>query len=158
MFGLFKSKVQEEIVAPIKGTVVNSAEVPDPTFAEEMLGKGVAIIPSEGKVYAPCDGTVSLVFDTKHAISFTSEKGAEILVHVGLDTVELKGEFYTALVNTGDTVKKGDQVLEFDMEKISAAGYKLITPVVVCNTDDYKEIKTLTGKDKNIGETIIELM
>jgi len=158
MFGLFKSKVLEEIVAPIKGTVVNSAEVPDPTFAEEMLGKGVAIIPSEGKVYAPCDGTVSLVFDTKHAISFTSEKGAEILVHVGLDTVELKGEFYTALVNTGDTVKKGDQVLEFDMEKISAAGYKLITPVVVCNTDDYKEIKTLTGKDKNIGETIIELM
>ena len=157
MFGLFKEKALEEIGAPVAGRAIASSEVPDPTFAEEMLGKGVAIEPSEGKVYAPCDGTVAMVFETKHAISFESAKGVEILVHVGIDTVMLKGEHYKACVADGDTVKKGDLVLEFDMDGIREAGYKLVTPVVICNTDDYKNVKGITGMEVKPGDTVIQV-
>ena len=111
MFNFFKKKEKayyDVIAAPLKGEAVPSAEVNDPTFAEEMLGKGLAIKPSEGKVYAPFDGEVAMVFDTKHAISLVSAKGTEVLIHVGLDTVMLKGQHYTAHVESGDTVKKGD--------------------------------------------------
>ena len=111
MFNFFKKKEKEyyDVVgAPIKGEAVPSAEVNDPTFAEEMLGKGMAIKPAEGKVYAPFDGEVALVFDTKHAVSLVSDKGAEVLIHVGLDTVMLKGEHYTAHVENDAVVKKGD--------------------------------------------------
>ena len=160
MFDFFKKKTKdnvEAIGAPVKGEAVESSAINDPTFGEEMLGKGMAIKPSEGKVYAPFDGTVALVFDTKHAISVVSEKGAEVLIHVGLDTVMLKGEHYTAHVENGATVKKGDLLLEFDMEAIAAAGYDTITPVVVCNSDDYKEVVRITGKQVEPGDTVIEL-
>ena len=108
-------------------------------------------------MFSPVDGTVTMVFDTKHAVSFTSEKGAEVLVHVGLDTVNLKGEHYTAHVKDGDTVKKGDLILEFDMEKIKEAGYDLITPIVICNTDDYQDIETITGKAVNTEDAVMKL-
>ena len=160
MFNFFKKKAKEYddvIYAPLKGEAVASAEVNDPTFAEEMLGKGMAIKPSEGKVYAPFDGEVALVFDTKHAISLVSTKGTEILIHVGLDTVMLKGEHYTAHVEAGAAVKKGDLLLEFDMEAIKAAGYEIITPVVICNADDYKDVIRTTGKQVEPGDTVMEL-
>lgn len=160
MFDFFKKKTRENvdvIAAPVKGEAVESSAISDPTFGEEMLGKGMAIKPAEGKVYAPFDGVAALVFDTKHAISFVSDKGAEVLVHVGLDTVMLKGEHYTAHVESGASVKKGDLVLEFDMEAIAAAGYDTITPVVICNTDDYKEITRFTGKIVEPGDTVMEL-
>ena len=160
MFDFFKKKAKEyEVVigAPLKGEAVPSSEVNDPTFAEEMLGKGMAIKPSEGKVYAPFDGTVAMVFDTKHAVSLVSTKGTEVLIHVGLDTVMLKGEHYTTHVATGDSVKKGDLLVEFDMEAIKAAGYDTITPVVICNADDYKDVIRTTGKQVEPGDTVIEL-
>ena len=160
MFDFLKKKAKnnvDEIGAPVKGEVVDSSAINDPTFAEEMLGKGLAIKPVEGKVYAPFDGTVAMVFDTKHAVSVVSEKGAEVLIHVGLDTVMLKGEHYTAHVESGATVKKGDLLLEFDMEAIAAAGYDTITPVVICNSDDYKDVVRMTGKQVEPGDTVMEL-
>ena len=160
MFHFFKKKAKEYydvIRVPVKGEAVPSSEVNDPTFAEEMLGKGMAIKPSEGKVYAPFDGEVAMVFDTKHAVSLVSAKGTELLIHVGLDTVMLKGEHYTVHVEAGASVKKGDLLLEFDMEAIKAAGYDTIVPVVVCNTDDYKNIICTTGKQVEPGDTVMEL-
>ena len=160
MFNFFMKKEKEMydvIGAPIKGEAVPSAEVSDPTFAEEMLGKGMAIKPAEGKVFAPFDGTVAMVFDTKHAVSLVSDKGTEVLIHVGLDTVMLKGEHYTAHVESGAAVKKGDLLLEFDMAAIQAAGYQVITPVVVCNADDYKDVIRTTGMQVEPGDVVMEL-
>ena len=160
MFDFFKKKTKEYadvIGAPLKGEAIESSAVNDPTFAEEMLGKGMAIKPSEGKVYAPFDGTVAMVFDTKHAVSLVSDKGTEVLIHVGLDTVMLKGEHYTAHVESGASVKKGDLLLEFDMEAIAAAGYDTVTPVVVCNADDYKDVIRTTGKQVEPGDVVMEL-
>ena len=160
MFDFFKKKTKEyaDVVgAPLKGEAIESAAVNDPTFAEEMLGKGMAIKPSEGKVYAPFDGTVAMVFDTKHAVSLVSDKGTEVLIHVGLDTVMLKGEHYTAHVESGASVKKGDLLLEFDMEAIAAAGYDTVTPVVICNADDYKDVIRTTGKQVEPGDVVMEL-
>ncbi len=159
MFDFLKKKAKDldVIAAPLMGEAVASSEINDPTFAEEMLGQGIAIKPSEGNVFAPFDGTVAMVFDTKHAVSLISEQGAELLIHVGLDTVMLKGEHYTAHVESGAAVKKGDLLLEFDMEGIKAAGYDTITPVVICNSDDYKNINRITGKTVSVGDIVMEL-
>ena len=159
MFDFLKKKTDDAnvIVAPVAGEAVLSAEISDPTFGEEMLGKGMAIKPSDTKVYSPVDGTVALVFDTKHAVSLVSESGAEILIHVGLDTVSLKGEHFTTHVEAGAVVKKGDLLLEFDKDAIAAAGYDTIIPVVICNSDDYKDVIRVTGKSVVPGDTIMEL-
>ena len=145
------------IYAPIRGETVKSADIHDPAFSEEMLGKGMAIIPVEGKVYAPFDGKVSMVFTTKHAVTLVSNKGTEVLIHVGLDTVRLKGKYYKSYVETGELVNKGDLLLEFDMEAVSAAGYDTITPIVICNSDDYKTIKCITGKKVVPGNSVMKL-
>lgn len=160
MFDFLKKKKTggEMIGAPIEGEAVVSAEISDPTFGEEMLGKGLAIKPAVGKVYAPVDATVAMVFDTKHAISLISEGGAELLIHVGLDTVSLNGAPFTIHVNADDKVKKGDLIAEFDMDAIKAAGLETITPVIVCNSDDYKEVKRFTGKQVKPGDDIMELI
>ena len=160
MFNFFKKKkaAGEIIGAPIEGEAVVSAEISDPTFGEELLGKGMAIKPAVGKVYAPVNGTVTMVFETKHAISITSEGGAEILIHVGLDTVSLNGAPFTIHVNADDKVKKGDLIAEFDMEAIKAAGLETITPIIICNSDDYKEVNRFTGKMVKPGDDIMELV
>ena len=162
MFGFMKKKQEtaaaEMIGAPIEGEAVPSSEVSDPTFGEEMLGKGMAIKPSVGKVFSPVDGTVTMVFDTKHALSITSDQGAEILIHIGLDTVTLKGEHFTAHVESDAKVKKGDLLLEFDMEKIKEAGFDVISPVIICNTDEYREVKQFTGKSVKPGDDVMELI
>lgn len=145
------------IGAPIEGEVVPISEVSDPTFGQEILGKGIAIKPSVGKVFAPVDGTIAIMFDTKHAVSLLSDEGTEILIHIGLDTVALKGEHFTTHVKAEDKVKKGDLLLEFDMEKIQEAGYPVISPVVICNTPDYKDIETFTGKQVKPMEDIMKL-
>ncbi len=156
MFG-GKSETVYTLGSPAKGTLVPLAEVNDPTFAEEILGKGAAVIPTEGKIYAPADGSIGMVFDTKHAVSLTTEYGAEILVHVGLDTVELKGEHYQAHVAAGDQVKKGDLMISFDIEKIKEAGYDVVTPVLVCNTSDYAAVEAVPGKNVEPGDEIIRI-
>ena len=133
------------------------SQVNDPTFSQEILGKGVAIVPEKGRVVAPIDGVVTMVFDTKHAISMQGDNGVELIIHIGLDTVELKGEHFTALIHAGERVKKGTPLLDFDMEKIKAAGYDVVTPVIVCNTPNFPDMVCKTGMDVQEGDTIIEL-
>lgn len=137
MFGGGDSVV---IHAPLAGEAVAMSDVNDPTFSSGMLGVGVAIKPAENQVVSPVDGEVAMVFDTGHAVSIVSDDGVEILVHVGLDTVKLKGEHFKKCVATGDSVKWGDLLLEFDRDAIAAAGYDTITPVVVTNADEFKSV------------------
>ena len=157
MFGLFKKKKDKAHVlgAPAKGKAVSLKEVSNPTFSEGILGDGVAVIPSEGKIYAPADGTIGMVFDTLHAISLTTDFGAEVLIHVGLDTVQLKGEGFEGHVKAGDTVKKGDLLLTVDLEKVKAAGYDIITPVLICNTADYAAVTAQADKEVNAGDDVL---
>ena len=153
---LFGKKL-EGIYAPIAGKAVAITEVPDPTFAEGMLGNGIAIEPADGKVYAPCDATVDMMFDTGHAVSLVAESGAEILIHVGLETVGLEGKPFTVHVQNGDKVKKGQLLIEADLEAIKAAGLPTITPVLICNTDDYLTLKTHVGTAVTNADLVIEL-
>lgn len=146
-----------QIFAPVAGEAVPITEVSDPTFGEKILGDGCAIKPSEGKVVAPCDGTVEQIFETGHAVTLTSPGGAEILIHIGLDTVELKGKHYTIHAHDGDKVKKGDLLIEFDAAAIAAEGYDTITPIVICNSDDFSSITPHTGKTAAAGDLILEL-
>ena len=157
IFGLFKKKKDKAHVlgAPAKGKAVSLKEVSDPTFSEGILGDGVAVIPSEGKIYAPADGTIGMVFDTLHAISLTTDFGAEVLIHVGLDTVQLKGEGFEGHVKAGDTVKKGDLLLTVDLEKVKAAGYDIITPMLICNTADYAAVTAQADKEVNAGDDVL---
>lgn len=158
MFGLFKKKKTEYLLgAPAKGKAVPLTEVNDPTFSEGMLGQGVAVIPSEGKIYAPIDGEVGMVFDTLHAVSLTADCGAEVLIHVGLDTVKMNGDGFVGHVQAGDKVKKGDLLLEVDLEKVKAAGYDTTTPMLICNTDDYASVEGLSGKDVEPGDDVIKI-
>lgn len=137
------------IAAPVPGKVVALESIPDETFATGILGHGIAVEPSEGKVYAPFDGTCESVFDTRHALNLLSEDGVELLIHVGLETVSLKGEPFKAHVKDGDKIKKGQLLLEFDMEMIRAKGCKTVTPIIVTNEDD------LAGVSVENGEIIV---
>lgn len=146
-----------KIGAPIAGKLVSIKEVSDPTFSEEVLGKGAAIIPSDKRVCAPVDGTVTTVFPTGHAAAITSDEGVEILIHVGLDTVKLNGEHFTIHAEEGQKVKKGDLLLEADLEQIKAAGYDIITPVIICNSDDFTEVQMEAARDVAQGDDILTL-
>lgn len=157
MLGGGSEKEREKILSPVEGKAVPLSEVNDPTFSQEILGKGVAVIPAKGRVVAPADGTLTVMFGTKHAVSITTREGAEIIIHVGLDTVNLKGEHYTAYKNQGDKVKTGELLLEFDMDAIKEAGYDVITPVIICNTPNYPNMICHTGMEVAELETIIEL-
>lgn len=128
------------VASPLKGKVVNLSDVKDEAFASGALGMGAAIQPEEGVLYAPCDGTISAFFPTGHAVGLTSDTGIELLMHVGMDTVQLEGKGFRPLVQTGDVVKKGQKLLEFDMELIEAEGYSLVTPVLITNSDDYENV------------------
>lgn len=126
------------VYSPLEGKLIPMTEVPDETFASKALGDGVAVIPEKGCVYAPFDGEVEMVYDTGHAIGLVREDGMEVLIHVGINTVELGGKYYTAKVSNGQKIKKGDLLLEFDMDEIAKAGYSLVTPVIVTNSDEYE--------------------
>lgn len=147
-----KAKNESFVIgAPLSGNAVELSSVPDQTFAEGVLGEGAAIEPDEGKIYAPMDGKVSTLFDTHHAIGLALANGAEILIHIGINTVELKGEGFTAHVGEGDSVKKGQLLISFDKNLIEKRGYVTITPVIVTNTEDYSVIKQeKTGKIKQL--------
>ena len=158
--GFFKklfSKPVDSLYATVSGKAVAITEVPDATFAEGMLGNGIAIEPTEGKVYAPCDATVDMMFTTGHAVSLVADFGAEILIHVGLETVSLEGKPFTVHVANGDKVKKGQLLIEVDLEAVKAAGLPTITPMVVCNTDDYSTFNTIVGQDVTNDDVVMEL-
>ena len=159
MFGSIKKMFgsKEKILAPVEGKVVPLSEVNDPTFSQEILGKGVAIIPERGRVVAPVSGEVTVLFPTLHAVSITTDSGVELIVHVGLDTVNLKGVHYKAHAKQGDRVKAGDLLLEFDIEAIIEDGYEVITPVIICNASDYPNMECHTDMHANELDPIIEV-
>ena len=151
-----KSKICT-LYSPLNGIAIPLSEVKDETFAGEVLGKGMAVTPSEGVVKAPCDAEVSMVFDTKHAIGLTTENGLELLIHVGLNTVELEGKYYTVHVNDGDKVQKGQTLITFDMDKIKEAGYDVTTPMIVTNTDDFEKVTFLNAGTVNNDSRVLEV-
>lgn len=146
------------IASPMKGEIMPLNEVNDETFASEMMGKGVAIKPVDGKVVSPINGIVQTIFKTKHAIGLKSEDGTEILIHIGMDTVQLEGKHFKAYVKDGDKVKIGDTLIEFDTEAIKKEGYELTTPVIVTNTNDYLEVLARGVKKVNTGDAIISII
>ena len=139
------------------GRTIPMDEVNDQTFAQELLGPGIAIVPSNGTVVSPINGTIATVMDTKLAVCIQGEDGLELIVHAGLDTVELNGKYYQTYKEIGDQVKAGDVLLEFDLEEITKAGYDVTTPIVITNLGDYKITKCLTGQQVKAGKEVIQL-
>lgn len=160
MFGklknLFGGDSGIEVTAPVAGKVVALEDVPDPTFAQGILGPGIAIEPSEGRIVAPADGTVDVMFETGHAVSMTTADGAELLIHVGIDTVQLEGKHYKACCKAGQQVKKGDVLIEFDPAAIKAEGYQTVTPILVCNPDAFT-VEPAAGGTVTAGDALLTL-
>ena len=153
----FHNATGDMIFAPITGKAIALNKVYDPTFAEEILGKGVAIIPSKGEAVSPVDGIIVTVFDTQHAYGILADNGAEILIHIGIDTVQLEGKHFEALVQTGDRVTAGQLIAKFDEAAIRAAGYQTVTPIIISNTPDYTNIVGLAGTNVTTGDPIIKV-
>lgn len=141
----------------LNGTVVPLADVKDEAFASGVLGDGIAIEPSDGELVAPADGEISSTFETHHAVGMTTADGAELLMHIGIDTVKLGGKHFTYLVNEGDKVKKGQPLIRFELEAIKAEGYPVTTPLIVCNTDDYAAVEAKAGGTVKQGDALLEL-
>ena len=141
----------------MNGTAVKLEDVEDEVFSQKILGEGAAVEPSEGKLYAPCDGKIDSVFDTKHAVNMVSDDGVEILLHIGIDTVKLGGQYFEAHVSDGQEVKKGDLLISFDMDKIKAAGYKVTTPLIIGNTDDFASVKPVAQNSVSAGDMILKI-
>lgn len=144
------------ICAPVSGRAILLKQVEDEGFSSGVLGDGMAIEPSDGKLYAPADGIIDNIFDTNHAIGILTDNGAEILLHIGIDTVKLGGKYFQLFVKKNQRVKKGDLLISFDLESIKREGYKATTPVVVCNSDSYKLVKPLSVGDITVGEQLFE--
>lgn len=148
----------DTIYTPIKGKIVKLENVLDEAFSSGALGKGIAIEPSgDGKVFAPFDGVIETAFPTKHAIGLTSDKGIELLIHIGMDTVKLGGEHFISHIEEGQKIKKGDLLMEFDIEKIKEAGYSIITPVVVTNSDNYGNIEETSVNFVDVGDILLNI-
>ena len=141
-----------DIVAPLSGEIVNIEDVPDVVFAEKIVGDGIAIKPTGNKMVAPVDGTIGKIFETNHAFSIESDNGIELFVHFGIDTVELKGEGFKRIAEEGQKVKKGDVVIEFDLPLLEEKAKSTLTPVVISNMDEIKELVKLSGQ-VTVGET-----
>ena len=149
-------KQQDETVgSPLTGRAIPLDQVKDEAFAQGILGKGVAVQPESGEVYAPFNGKVVTFFPTKHAVGLLSDQGLELLIHVGLDTVNLNGKYFTACVKEGDRVAKGQKLLEFDMEQMKKEGYVLDTPVIVTNYDAYQDIQKKENQNVKVGDALL---
>ena len=145
------------LTSHMNGTAVPLDEVEDEAFSQKILGDGAAAEPSEGKLFAPCDGVIGTVFDTKHAVNMVADSGAEILMHIGIDTVKLGGKYFDAHVSDGQQVKRGQLLISFDIEKIRSEGYKLTTPMVICNSSEYSEISVTSHGRISAESKMIEL-
>ena len=150
------TKIVAEIAAPVSGRAMPLSEVADEIFAAGIVGEGAAIEPDSGTVYSPADGTVTH-FATEHAIGIFSDTGAEVLVHIGLDTVNLGGNYYKFLSSDGAYVRKGDLIASFELDNIKAAGYETVTPVVICNSGGFSEITADVREDVAAGDTLIRI-
>ena len=151
------SSEKESIKIPMEGEILPLSEVPDDAFSTGIIGKGLAIKPDKGILKSPVKGTIATVFPTYHAIGITSESGVEILIHVGMDTVQLEGKYFEPKVKVGDSVNIGDELLKFDIKEIEEAGYPTITPVVVTNYDDYFEIVEV-GLSENNNDDLLTII
>ncbi|HEM5319184.1 TPA: PTS glucose transporter subunit IIA [Streptococcus suis] len=150
---------RKNVFSPLSGQILPLEKVNDATFSKKMLGDGVAIIPKDGKVYAPFDGAVTSLFPTKHAIGLTSDEGVELLIHFGLETVELKGRGFVSHVSDGEKVEKGQLMLEVDVEMLVAEGYDIVTPVVVTNTQEYLDVLLLSTKEEvNYADDLLAVL
>lgn len=152
LFSRKKKQQEVTILAPLTGVVVPLSEVPDPVFAQQVVGDGVAIDPTEGVLVSPVDGKVTHLFPTHHAIALTSDSGLEILMHIGIDTVKLKGKGFTPFVVVGDQVKAGDKLIEFQLETIRQAGCATVTPVVITNGDVVAEKQVVAPPNVHAGQ------
>lgn len=159
-FDLFKKKKEEEwfeIYSPLNGKVIDLSEVPDPAFAQKMVGDGCAIDPAEGAVYAPVAGEIT-IFETNHATSFETPNGLEMIVHFGIDTVSLKGEGFNRVAEDGSNVNVGDKLVEYDLELIKSKAPSVKTPVIINNMDAVEEIDIVAkGKDVKVGDLIMRV-
>ncbi|HEM4680579.1 TPA: PTS glucose transporter subunit IIA [Streptococcus suis] len=150
---------RKNVFSPLSGQILPLEKVNDATFSKKMLGEGVAIIPKDGKVYAPFDGAVTSLFPTKHAIGLTSDDGVELLIHFGLETVELKGRGFVSHVSDGEKVEKGQLMLEVDVDMLVAEGYDIVTPVVVTNTQEYLDVLLLSTKEEvNYADDLLAVL
>jgi glucose-specific phosphotransferase system IIA component len=155
---MFQSQVNPGAIisSPVNGKIVPIGDVSDPTFADEILGKSIAIIPHTNRVVAPVNGTVEIMFETGHAVSIVSDEGTELLIHIGIDTVKLNGQFFKAYVKSGDKVSMGDTLIEFDEAQIKSAGYDTVIPIVICNSPNYTKIEcTQAGTVKELEQLMI---
>jgi PTS system beta-glucosides-specific IIC component len=151
-------KLEEVIYSPMIGQVKKLNEVSDPTFGQELMGKGIAIEPKQGRVVSPVEGTVKAMVSTKHALALKSNDGVEVLIHVGIDTVNLEGKYFRAYVDQGFHVKVGDLLLEFNVEAIKNEGYDVITSIVVSNTEDYSTVNVTDKKEIKESEPLINVV
>ena len=147
-----------EISAPVKGKVIGLEDVKDEVFSSGMLGKGFAVEPKEGKVFSPVDGVIDNITETKHAIGIVADDDANILIHVGIDTVKLGGRGFDVKVEEGAKIKKGDLLMTFDLSAIKKSGYKVTTPVVVCNSDEFQAVEVIAQGDVNVGDTVMKIV
>ena len=147
----------EVLLAPMTGAAIRMTEVPDPVFASEAMGTGAAVRPSEGKLYAPAAGTVTVLAETGHALGMTTDAGAEVLMHIGIDTVTLEGRPFAAHVKVGDHVEAGQLLMDVDLDAIRAAGLDPVTPVIVTNADAYVTVAPHVGMAVRAGESLVEL-
>ncbi|WP_373893804.1 PTS glucose transporter subunit IIA [Virgibacillus sp. CBA3643] len=153
---LFKKSSSHLIYAPMNGKIASLEEVPDPVFSQKMMGEGVAMIPSEGNIFSPVNGKIVQIPDSKHAVGIETDNGIELLVHIGLETVELKGEGFTPKVNVGDQVSVGDLLMEFDLDYIHNHAKDVITPIVITNSKNSgKQFVITEQKEGKAGETEI---
>lgn len=157
MFGFGRKKKNITIEAPMTGNAVPLEQVPDPAFSQKIIGDGIAIEPTQGLLIAPFDGHVVHLIDTKHSLVLGHESGLELLVHIGVNTVSLEGKPFTTHVKAGDKVKKGDKLIEFDIEAIKAAGLPVITPILVANGDVVAELKVNEGAVTAGSGTLMEI-
>ncbi|MFK8259061.1 beta-glucoside-specific PTS transporter subunit IIABC [Erwinia sp. AnSW2-5] len=151
------SPMAETLNSPLSGNVLPLSAVPDDVFSKGLLGQGVAIMPDRGELLSPVNGVVVTFLPSKHAVGILSDNGAEVLIHVGIDTVNLNGEFFDSALQVGDRVQAGDVLVTFDCAAITAAGYELITPVLVVNSEDYQSVQTLAGEQVNTGAALLAL-
>lgn len=150
-----KEIVELNLTSPINGKAISLEEVNDGVFSQHMLGDGIAFVPSEGVAYAPCDCVIDSITETKHAINMVSENGVEILLHIGLDTIHLKGEPFNIMVSEGQSVKRGDIIMEFDIAKIKEAGYSIYSPLIITNTDDLNQVKAVASGEVTTKNEVV---
>lgn len=152
-----KNGKKEIIYSPIVGKIIELSDINDQAFSDGLLGKGIAISPEEGKIYSPFDGVVMALYPTKHAIGILSDRGCEVLIHIGMDTVRLEGKFFKNHIEQNDKVKKGDLLISFDLEAIKKAGYETDTPIIITNTDDYLDVVGIAEGQVKVGDDLLRL-